>query len=180
MLRLLITTTTLMTSSLSLAAVYNGASCKAINGHYERVTYDDRGRIHNNTDYSVRVICPIDRQDHNKKWTSLKVVVADRSNDANVSCDAYSAQTDGLGWKITKSSSGSKPSAYASQTLTFGAPNETRKDGSLYLVCTIPGRDTDGKSGILTYRIVEPCNSIPINVSDNFQQPRYQYALDCK
>ncbi|WP_438016349.1 hypothetical protein WMF18_36755 [Sorangium sp. So ce315] len=135
--------------------VFPGALCRQT-GSSSVVSYDTNGRVHNATAGTVSLVCPIVRDVTTSKWNSVSVVVADRSYTSNVVCRAWSAQTDGLGWFQTSSSTGANPEWYVSQTLTFNAQGEERDNGTYYLECTVPAQYEGNNSGVLSYRIDEP------------------------
>ena len=135
--------------------VYPGDMCQEL-GSKSFMRYGEGG-IHNDTTSARRVVCPLVRDTVKKKWKSLHVVVVDQHPTEDVTCRAYSAQRDGLGWFQTNSSSEAKPGV---QTLTFGSQKVERDYGSYYLICRIPAayypKKFSGRiSRILSYRINE-------------------------
>ncbi len=135
--------------------VFPGTLCRQV-GTNSLLDYDSRGRVFNPTDRKLSVICPIVRDTVLKQFGSVQVVVADRSENDDISCEAFSAQTDGLGWSTSGKSIGYNPEWYQSQTISLRAPREERDFGSFYLVCTLPAKYLNKTSGILTYRLDYP------------------------
>ncbi|WP_437607346.1 hypothetical protein WMF20_42025 [Sorangium sp. So ce834] len=147
-----------LASSLAHAAdskVFPATFCRQA-GSSSAVSYDINGRVHNPTASTQTVICPIVRDVTDSKWNQLTVVVADRHYSENVSCRAWSAQTDGLGWYQQTNTTGSFPDWWSAQELTFGTQPTERHDGTYYLECSIPPRYSGLDSGVLSYRITEP------------------------
>lgn len=167
-----------MSSFGAYANVYPGANCKVVGSNQNLANYDSNGRILNASGREIKVICPITREKHKDGWLNITVHVADRSPTSNVSCDAYSAQTDGLGWKTTKSSSGYDPEWYKSQTLSFDSPSDVRDDGTFYLTCRLPASAEDGLSGILSYSVSERCRTDIIRVGTG-NPPLLVPVTDC-
>lgn len=142
--------------------VFPGTMCRQL-GAASTVYYDGNGRVLNPSTSSVTVICPIVRDASTEKWARIRVVVADRNPNANVTCSARSNQTDGLGWSYNPNNP--LPAGFfdlnwwVSKTLEFSPPVDERDEGTYFVSCTIPRRYSNGSqvydSGVYSYRVHE-------------------------
>jgi hypothetical protein len=139
--------------------VFPGTLCRQI-GTTSTVQYDSNGRILNSsTTSAVTVICPIVRDASVDKWDGINIVVADRNPNTDITCQARSNQTDGLGWAYPNpavKTTGAKFDWWSSDTLSIGSPVEERDLGTFFVTCTIPPRyQSYEPSGVYSYRISE-------------------------
>jgi hypothetical protein len=139
--------------------VFPGTMCVQ-EGSTSTIVRTGEGRVVNYASSPVTVICPIVRDNTAAKWSSVAVVVADRSAAADLSCTAISAQHDGLygGFNPeTKHTTGADFDWWVSQTLVFAPPSQERDNGTYFVRCTIPGQHQGwDPSGVYSYRIDEP------------------------
>lgn len=148
-------------------SVQPGAACRMVGPDNRMLQYDSNGRAFNQGTTPITVVCPIARQNSAEGWMKVKVVVADRNQSQDIVCQAFSAQTDGLGYAVSAQSTQYSPELWQSETLVMGRPSFVRSEGSFYLTCTIPPVQPGvNASGIMSYAVSEPCEQISISPAE--------------
>lgn len=134
---------------------YVGAECVALNGQNSAAYYSAYGRVYNDDPDSTRTfLCPAVNINQNPPGAATSRIlwwVRLDKQAGGLQCAAFACDEEGDNCYSTGYSS---PSGSGLTHLGFSWLNNYSSSGVWYLVCDIPRRFGDSRSGVVSYKVI--------------------------